>query len=97
MGGWRQKWGGTSSGGRGVLAAALAVSLWGRPWRHVAAGGGGVACGVVVGVASIASTSWRHWMRLRDTGGRPLGLVLLMLGSQEHWGVGVSEDIWWLR
>jgi hypothetical protein len=63
------------------------VSLRGRPGRRVAAGGGGVACGAVVGVAAMAmaaSMRGRHWMRLRDPGGRPLGLVSLMLKA----GVG---------
>jgi hypothetical protein len=41
-----------------------------------------VACGAIVGVAAkamAASTRGRHKMRLRDPGGQPLGLVLLML------------------
>jgi hypothetical protein len=71
----------------GVLAAAVAVSLRGRPGRRTAAGGGGVVCGAVVGVAAMAmaaSTSGRHCMRLRDPSGRPLGLGSLKLKA----GVG---------
>jgi hypothetical protein len=47
-----------------------------------------VACGAIMGVAAkvmAASTRGRHKMRLRDCGGRPLGLVSLMLK------VGVEE------
>jgi hypothetical protein len=86
--------GGTGSGvalvvaAGGVLAAAVAVSLRGRPGRRTAAGGRGVTCRAVVRVmamAMAASTSGRHCMRLRDPGRRPLGLVSLMFK------VGIGE------
>jgi hypothetical protein len=72
---WRRR-------GGGVPTVAVAVSLRGRPGRRTAAGGGGVAYGVVVGVGAMAMaalTRGRHCVRLRDPGGRPLGLVPLML------------------
>jgi hypothetical protein len=77
----------------GALAAVVAVSLQGRPWRRVAAGGRRVDCGAVVGVAAMAmaaSTSGRHKMPLRVPVGRPLGLVSLMLkvGIREHGALG---------
>jgi hypothetical protein len=71
-----------------VPAAAVVVSLGGQPGRRVAAGVERVACGAIVGVAALAmaaSTRGRHRTRLRDPGGLPLGLVLLMLK------VGVGE------
>jgi hypothetical protein len=72
----------------GVSAVAVVGSLRGRLGRRVAAGGERVAYGAIVGVAAmamVASTSGRHNTRLRDPGGRPLGLVSLMLK------VGVGE------
>jgi hypothetical protein len=62
----------------GVPAAMVAVSLQGRPGRRIGAGGGIVGCGAVDGAAALAiaaSTSGRHRMRLREPGGRPLGLA----------------------
>jgi hypothetical protein len=71
----------------------VAVSLRGWPGRRVAAGGGRVDCGAVEGVAALAmaaSTSGRHKMWLREPGGRPLGLMWLMLkvGAGEPGALG---------
>jgi hypothetical protein len=71
-----------------VPVTAFELSLRGCPGRRVAAGVGWFTCGALVGVAApamAASTRGRHRMWLRDPGGRPLGLGLLMLK------VGVRE------
>jgi hypothetical protein len=75
----------------GAPAATVAVSLRGWAargcWRQK--GGLRSGCGVTAEVMA-ASTSGRHKMRLRDPGGRPLGLVsfMLMVGVGEPGALG---------
>jgi hypothetical protein len=84
---------GPAAAAGGIPAATAAVSLRGQPGRRVAAGGGRVGCvavGGAVALAMAASTSGRHKMRLREPGGRPLGLMWLMLkvGAREPGALG---------